>query len=53
MVRKGDYAPPQLTAINDRLHLLVGDLLLSSSEDQLSEQWNNANSTPKTPWARI
>lgn len=52
MVRRGDYAPPQLTAINERLHLLVGDLLLSSFEDQLSEQWNNANSDSEDTYGR-
>lgn len=44
MVRKGDFATPELQTIHERLHLLAGDLLLSSFEDQLSEQWNNANS---------
>ena len=44
MVRKGDFAAPELQTIHERLHLLAGDLLLSSFEDQLSEQWINANS---------
>ncbi len=35
----GDIAEPQLEYVEDRLGLLVGDLFLSSFEDDLSEQW--------------
>ncbi len=35
----GDIADPRLEQIEDRLALLVGDLSLSSFEDQLSEAW--------------
>lgn len=44
MVRKGDYVTPKLQEITPKLHLIAGDLGLSSFEDQLSEQWSNANS---------
>lgn len=44
MIRRGDYVAPTLQAIAPNLHLIAGDLGLSSFEDQLSEQWNNANS---------
>ena len=43
MIRKGDYVAPKLQEISPRLHLIVGDLGLSSFEDQLSEQWSKAN----------
>jgi cellulose biosynthesis protein BcsQ len=35
----GDIADPHLEPINDELALLVGDLLLSNFEDELSSQW--------------
>jgi hypothetical protein len=35
----GDIRPPYVESINDRLGLLVGDLALSSSEDELNSQW--------------
>ncbi|OYU11472.1 MAG: chromosome partitioning protein [Comamonadaceae bacterium PBBC1] len=40
----GDYVTPKLQEITPKLHLIAGDLGLSSFEDQLSEQWSNANS---------
>jgi cellulose biosynthesis protein BcsQ len=52
MVRKGDYVAPQLQAISPNLHLLAGDLGLSSFEDQLSEQWTNANSDNSDTYGR-
>lgn len=35
----GDIADPSLVAVDDRLHLLPGDLTLSKFEDELSNQW--------------
>jgi len=35
----GDIAPPHVEGIADGLGILVGDLALSSSEDELSGQW--------------
>ncbi|HNQ23503.1 MAG TPA: AAA family ATPase [Phycisphaerae bacterium] len=35
----GDVALPKLEQINDRLALIVGDMALSTFEDQLSEAW--------------
>jgi chromosome partitioning protein len=35
----GDIATPYIEAISDRLGLVVGDLSLSQSEDDLSSQW--------------
>jgi chromosome partitioning protein len=35
----GDIADPCVERINDRIHLLVGDLALSSFEDRLSQSW--------------
>jgi cellulose biosynthesis protein BcsQ len=35
----GDVAEPHIEVVADRLGLLVGDLALSSSEDELSAQW--------------
>lgn len=35
----GDIAVPELERIEDGLHLLIGDLQLSSFEDELSSQW--------------
>lgn len=35
----GDVAPPHLEEITPRLSLLVGDMALSTFEDQLSEVW--------------
>ncbi len=43
MVRKGDYVAPRLQQISPNLHLICGDLGLSSFEDQLSEKWAKAN----------
>lgn len=37
----GDIAPPHVEHITDRIGLLVGDLLLSASEDELSSQWSD------------
>ncbi|MBF0172363.1 MAG: ParA family protein [Magnetococcales bacterium] len=36
---EGDVAEPKLFKINDRLHLLPGDMALSRFEDDLSETW--------------
>ena len=52
MVRKGDYAAPKLQEITPKLHLIAGDLGLSSFEDQLSEQWSNANSDNPDTYGR-
>ena len=52
MVRKGDYAKPTLQKITPNLHLIAGDLGLSSFEDQLSEQWSNANSDNPDTYGR-
>jgi cellulose biosynthesis protein BcsQ len=35
----GDISPPHVEIINDRLGLLVGDLALALSEDELNAQW--------------
>jgi cellulose biosynthesis protein BcsQ len=35
----GDIAPPSTESVADGLDLLVGDLALSSSEDELNSQW--------------
>jgi len=35
----GDIAPPHVEIISDRLGLILGDMALSSFEDQLSEVW--------------
>jgi chromosome partitioning protein len=35
----GDISPPHVEDIGDRIGLLVGDLALSASEDELSSQW--------------
>ena len=35
----GDVSPPHLENIGDNLKLVVGDLKLSSTEDELSSQW--------------
>lgn len=35
----GDVADPELFKINDRLHLIPGDMVLSTFEDDLSETW--------------
>jgi len=45
----GDIDDPHLEIIedNDNLALLIGDLLLSGFEDQLSEQWPKLNSYTK------
>lgn len=37
----GDIAAPYVEPISDRLGLLVGDLALSASEDELNSQWPN------------
>jgi cellulose biosynthesis protein BcsQ len=37
--RTGDIAPPHVETIDSRLWLLVGDLLLSEFEDELSAEW--------------
>lgn len=42
MIRKGDYVAPNLQRISPHLHLIAGDLGLSSFEDQLSEEWGKA-----------
>lgn len=52
MVRRGDFVLPRLHTVSEGLHLLAGDLLLSSFEDQLSEQWNNANSDAPDTYGR-
>lgn len=52
MVRKGDYVTPQLQEISPKLHLITGDLGLSSFEDQLSEQWGKANDDNKDTYSR-
>ncbi|MBF0145586.1 MAG: ParA family protein [Magnetococcales bacterium] len=36
---ESDVAEPKLFKINDRLHLLPGDMMLSRFEDDLSETW--------------
>jgi cellulose biosynthesis protein BcsQ len=36
----GDIAAPQLEEVDERLHLLVGDLSLSGFEESLSEVWS-------------
>ncbi len=35
----GDIAPPKVEAISPNIGLLVGDLALSASEDELTSQW--------------
>jgi cellulose biosynthesis protein BcsQ len=52
MLRKGDYKAPKLQAVAPNLHLIAGDLGLSSFEDQLSEQWTNANSDNPDTYGR-
>ncbi len=52
MVRKGDYAKPQLQEISAQLNLIAGDLGLSSFEDQLSEQWSKANDDKQDSYSR-
>lgn len=52
MVRKGHYITPRLQEISPRLHLIAGDLGLSSFEDQLSEQWSKANDDNENTYAR-
>ena len=39
----GDVADPHLEAISERLWLLLGDMALSTFEDQLSETWPKCN----------
>lgn len=49
LIKTGSITPPVLQAISPKLHLIVGDLGLSSFEDQLSEEWNKAMyDTPDT-----
>jgi chromosome partitioning protein len=43
MIRKGDFQPVEIQTINPNLHLIAGDLGLSSFEDHLSEHWSKAN----------
>ena len=43
MIRKGAFQPIEVQAISPNLHLIAGDLGLSSFEDHLSEQWSKAN----------
>ncbi|MCD8515489.1 MAG: AAA family ATPase [Burkholderiaceae bacterium] len=43
MIRKGDFEPVEVQTINPNLHLIAGDLGLSSFEDHLSEHWSKAN----------
>jgi cellulose biosynthesis protein BcsQ len=43
MIRKGDFEPVEVQTINSNLHLIAGDLGLSSFEDHLSEHWSKAN----------
>lgn len=43
MIRKGDFQPVEVQTINANLHLIAGDLGLSSFEDHLSEHWSKAN----------
>lgn len=38
----GDLLAPQLQKIDDRLHLIPGDLALAGFEEQLSQEWPNA-----------
>jgi len=52
MVRKGDYIAPRLQEITPKLHLIAGDLGLSSFEDQLSEQWSKANDDNENTYSR-
>ncbi|MEN9374038.1 MAG: hypothetical protein RIR79_1590 [Pseudomonadota bacterium] len=52
MIRKGDYSEPQLELITQNLYLIVGDLGLSSFEDQLSEQWSKANDDNPNTYGR-
>lgn len=52
MVRRGDYAKPRLQEISPGLHLIAGDLGLSSFEDQLSEQWSKANDDNEDAYSR-
>ncbi len=39
LVGTGDISPPHIEAVADRVGLLVGDLALSSSEEDLNSQW--------------
>lgn len=38
----GDIVPPKLQKINNNLHLIAGDVALSSYEDTLSTEWPNS-----------
>jgi chromosome partitioning protein len=42
LIKTGTLGQPVLKRVSQRLHLVVGDLGLSSFEDQLSEEWNKA-----------
>jgi len=52
MVRSGGYVAPKLQEISSNLHLIAGDLGLSLFEDQLSEQWSNANADSPDTYGR-
>jgi cellulose biosynthesis protein BcsQ len=42
LLRVGDVLPPRTQAINERLHLVAGDLALAGFEDELSQVWPKA-----------
>jgi chromosome partitioning protein len=42
LMRTGDLRRPRTQRITEKLHLIPGDLLLSSFEDSLSEEWPKA-----------